>query len=56
MQQAVKTLKQDVVIMGEWFKNNYMKLKEEKCHLINFSKSKNDTSLKIDNTIIKPSK
>ena len=56
MQQTIKTLERDVVIMGEWFKNNYMKLNEEKCHLINFSKSNNDTSLKIDNAIIKPSK
>ena len=56
IEQAIKTLEQDVVIMREWFKNNYMKLNEEKCHLINFSKSNNDTSLKIDNTIIKSSK
>ena len=42
--------------MREWFQNNYMKLNGEKCHLINFGKSNNDTSLKIDNTIIKPSK
>ena len=45
-----------VVIMRDWFQNNYMKLNGEKCHLINFGKSNNDTSLKIDNTIIKPRK
>ena len=49
-------IEQDVVIMREWFKNNYMKLNEEKCHLMNFSKSNNNTSLTIDNATIKPSK
>ena len=33
-----------------------MKLNGDKCHLINFGKGSNDTTLKIDNTIIKPSK
>ena len=33
-----------------------MKLNGDKCHLINFGKGSNDTSLKIDNTVIKPSK
>ena len=33
-----------------------MKMIGNKCHLINFSKGSNDTSLKIDKTIIKPSK
>ena len=52
--QTIKTPEQ--VIMREWFKNNYMKLNEEKFHLINFSKSNNDKFLKIDSTIIKCSK
>ena len=56
IEQAIKTLEQDVVITREWFQNNYMKLNEEKCNLINFSKSNINTSLKIDNTTIKPSK
>ena len=56
IEQAIKTLELDVVITREWFKNNYMKLNEEKCYLINFSKSNMNTSLKIDNTTIKPSK
>ena len=33
-----------------------MKLNGDRCHHINFGKGSNDTSLKIDNTIIKPSK
>ena len=33
-----------------------MKMNGDKCHLINFGKGSNDTSLKIDKTIIKPSK
>ena len=33
-----------------------MKMNGGKCHLINFGKGSNDTSLKIDKTIIKPSK
>ena len=33
-----------------------MKLNGYKCHLINFGKSNNDITLKIDNTKIKPSK
>ena len=56
IEQAIKTLEQDVVITREWFENNYMKLNEEKCNLINFSKSNINTPLKIDNTTIKPSK
>ena len=56
IEQVIKTLEQDVVITREWLKNNYMKLNEEKCNLINFSKSNINTSLKIDNTTIKPSK
>ena len=56
IKQAMKTLEQDVVILREWFQNNFMKLNEDKCHLINFGKGSNDKSLRIDNTIIKPSK
>ena len=48
IEQAIKTLEQDIVITREWFKNNYMKL--------NFSKSNINTSLKIENTTIKPCK
>ena len=51
-----KKLEQDVVTLREWFKNNHMKLNMEKCYQINFSKSNNNTSLKIYNTIIRPSK
>lgn len=47
-EQAIKTLEQDVVIMREWFQNNCMKLNMDKCHLINFGKSNNYISLKID--------
>ena len=56
IEQAIETPEQDVVITREWFKNNYMKLNEEKCNLMNFSKSNINTTLKIDNTTIKPSK
>ena len=48
IEQAIKTLEQDVVIRRAWFKKNYIKL--------NFSKSNINTSLKIYNTTIKPSK
>ena len=56
IKQAFKIIEQDVVILREWFQNNYMKMNGDKCHLINFGKGSNDTSLKIDKTIIKPSK
>ena len=56
IKQAIKILEQDVVILREWFQNNCMKINWDKCHLINFRKGSNDTSLKIDKTIIKPSK
>ena len=58
IEQAIIILEQDVdvVILREWFQNNYMKLNGDKCHLINFGKGSNDTSLKTDKTIIKPSK
>ena len=56
IKQAIKILEQDVVILIEWFQNNYMKMNGDKCHLKNFGKGSNDTSLKIDKTIIKPSK
>ena len=56
IKQAIKILEQDVVILREWFQNNCMKINGDKCHLINFGKGSNHTSLKIDKTIIKPSK
>ena len=58
IKQAIKTLEQDLIrtILREWFQNNYMKMNGDKCHPKNFGKVSNDTSLKIDKTIIKPSK
>ena len=36
IKQAIKILEQDVVILREWFQDNYMKMNGDKCHLINF--------------------
>ena len=46
IKQAIKILEQDVVILREWFQNNYMKMNGDKNHLINFGKGSNDTFLK----------
>ena len=56
IKQATKTLEQDIVILREWFQNNYTKLNGDKCHFINFCKGSNGTSLKTDKTIMKQSK
>ena len=45
IKQAIRTLEQDVVILREWFQNNYMKLNGDKCHLINFGKGGNAMTL-----------
>ena len=34
IKQAIKILEQDVIILREWFQNNYMKMNGDKCHLM----------------------
>ena len=45
-----------VAALVNWFPNNYMKLKEEKCHAMIFSGIPDDIRVKIDTSMIKGTK
>ena len=47
IESIIETLKSDALKIAEWFRNNCMKLNEEKCHLMVFGDKSNDISLHI---------
>ena len=49
-------LDNDALKMTEWFSNNYVKLNEDKCHLMIFgAKWSNETTIKIGETCVQES-
>ena len=49
-------LENDALKITEWFPNNFMKLNEDKCHLMIFgAKGNNEISIKIGETRVKES-
>ena len=55
LQNVVNSLDRDTQRIITWFPDNYMKLNEEKCHLMTFSASSTDTSIHVGKAQIKES-
>ena len=55
LQNVVNSLERDTQKIITWFPDNYMRLNEEKCHLMTFSTSSTDTSIHVGNAQIKES-
>ena len=51
----IKNLEADGSILANWFSSNFMKLNDDKCHLMIFGNTKNVTTIKIGNAEIKES-
>ena len=56
IESIIETLESDALKIAEWFRNNCMKLNEDKCHLMVFGDKSNDISLNIESVRIKESK
>ena len=56
IESIIETLESDALKIAEWFRNNCMKLNEDKCHLMVFGDKSNDISLTIGSVRIKESK
>ena len=53
LENVVSTLENDSKIIIEWFRNNYMKLNEEKCHFMIFGERTNqDVAINIGNCTV----
>ena len=53
MQEIIRKLENDTVILSNWFRDNYMKVNGEKCHLMYFSNVKSTSSLiQVNNELI----
>ena len=48
-------LERDALKLSGWFHENYMKLNDDKCHLLVFGDKTNDVSVKVGNSLIKES-
>ena len=48
-------LEQDALKLSGWFRENYMKLNDDKCHLLVFGDKTNDVSVTVGNSLIKES-
>ena len=55
LQNVVNSMKRDTQKIITWFPDSYMRLNEEKCHLMTFSTSSTDTSIHVGNAQIKES-
>ena len=51
-ENVINKLETETLLISEWFRNNYMKLNDDKCHLMIFSEKSNDFSIKIGSTTI----
>ena len=56
IESITETLESDALKIAEWFRDNCMKLNEDKCHLMVFGDNSNDISLNIGSVRIKESK
>ena len=55
LSEAIKKLKNDASILITWFKNNDLKLNEDKCKFLTVSKNNDSTSLQVGNETSKSS-
>ena len=55
-ENVINKLETETLLISEWFRNNYMKLNDDKCHLMIFGEKSNDLSIKIGSTTITESR
>ena len=56
VENVVAKLENDALALSEWFPNNRMELKEDKCHLMIFGGKSNEVSIKIGDANVKECK
>ena len=55
LQQVILRLENDTVELRNWFAENFMKLNEEKCHLLVFGEEDTEISIHVGPSVIKES-
>ena len=55
-ENVINKLETETLLISEWCRNNYMKLNDDKCHLMIFGEKSNDLSIKIGSTTITESR
>ena len=56
IENVIMDLENDALRITEWFPNNFMKLNEDKCHLMSFgAKGNNEISIRIGEACVKES-
>ena len=55
-ENVINKLKTETLLISEWFRNNYMKLNDDKCHLMIFGEKSNGLSIKIGSVTITESR
>ena len=55
LQEVTLRLKNDTVELRNWFAENFMKLNEEKCHLLVFGEKDTEMSINVGPSVIKES-
>ena len=54
IENVIMHLENDALRITEWFRNNFMKLNEDKCHLMSFgAKGNNEISIRIGEACVK---
>ena len=56
LQEVILRLENDTVKLSNWFAENFMKLNEEKCHLLVFGEKDTEISINVGPSVIKESK
>ena len=56
LQEVTLRLENDTVKLSNWFAENFMKLNEEKCHLLVFGEKDTEISINVGPSVIKESK
>ena len=55
MCSILKSLEKDASLLSLWFENNYMKMNEDKSHLLVFGSKGEDVSVNISGSLIQES-
>ena len=52
MCSILKSLEENVSLLSIWFENNYMKMNEDKSHLLSFGREDEEVSVSISGSLI----
>ena len=55
MKRPLKSLEKDASLLSLWFENNYMKMNEDKSHLLVFGSKSEDVSVNISGSLMQES-